>query len=101
MMNINTQQGARSVGHDNLCVADRESVGSAQIACRRQRSAIEPDRLSVGLDYPDAFTPLYGEGDSGFQARDDDVSIGAADGCRFPENPLTQGLPNANLRIRS
>jgi hypothetical protein len=79
MMDINTQQRARSIGHGNLCVPDRERVASAQIACGRQRSAIEPNRLSVGLDDPDAFTPLYCEGDSGFYAGDDDVSVRAAD----------------------
>jgi hypothetical protein len=99
MMNINTQQRARGVGHDNLCVPDSESVASAQIACGRQRSAIEPNRLSDGLDDPDAFTPLYCESDSRFYARDDDVGVRAADGCRFAKNPLTQGLANANLRI--
>jgi hypothetical protein len=98
-MHINTQQGSRSIGYDNLRVADSERVTSTQIACGRQRPTIEPNGLSGGLDDPDPLTPFYGECGSGFGTRDDDVRVRTANGYRFAENPLTQRFANANLRI--
>jgi hypothetical protein len=100
VMNVDAQQRARSVGYGDLCIPDRESVTSTQIARGHQESAIEPNGLSFGrLDDPDALAPLYGEGDTGLDSRNDNIGVRAADGSRFAKNALTQGLANANLRI--
>src|SRR6202020_1613792 len=73
VMNINSQQGPRSVGHNDMCVPDGEGVTAAQIACGRQRSAVESNGLSGGLEDPDAFAALYGGSHPCFGTRDDDV----------------------------
>jgi hypothetical protein len=99
VMNINSQQGPRDVGHDDVRFTDGERVTTAKIACTRQGSAVESDGLPGWLGDPDAFPSLYGEGRPGFGTRYDDVRVRAADGGPFAADPLTQRLSNANLRV--
>jgi hypothetical protein len=98
-MNINSQQGARGVGDDDMCVPNYEGVTAPQIACGEQRSAVKSNGLCGGLEDPDAFAALYGGSHPWFGTRDDDVGAFTAEGYGFAEDPLAQRLSNTYLRV--